>query len=281
MEETALAIICQQCDRFFGTYQALQQHLRDSPAHAMTFDCEECDRTFKTDQALQQHLRDSLSHAAILSCEECDRTFKTDQALQQHLRDSPIHIASFSCEECNRTFSTDQALQQHLRDSPAHTATDRAIGTSHSFDMRPALHDDVSRLLLPHGLSFEFFAADDLHGVLKEHDSSIMGGQASKSPLQSDGIQANGTTLEYTTNGASLVTLSVDQNWTTLMQRESHIGLRNGLASLWKSPLALAVARDHIKHAYVKVVSTGIVGKAECNFFLAGTRSFHVWSWVE
>jgi len=164
--------VCTNCDRSFVTEQALQQHLRDSPAHAATFDCEECDRAFRTDDALQQHLRDSAAHAATFDCEECDRAFHTDDALQQHLRDSAAHAATFDCEECDHAFHTDDALQQHLRDSPAHS-TDIAI--IDSFDIRPALHRDVLYLLRPYGLSFAFRAIDDSDGVLREHDTSIIG----------------------------------------------------------------------------------------------------------
>ncbi|KAK5699337.1 hypothetical protein LTS12_028464, partial [Elasticomyces elasticus] len=57
----------------------------------MTFDCDECDRAFDTDGALQQHLRDSPAHAVTFDCDECDRAFDTDGALQQHLQDSPVH----------------------------------------------------------------------------------------------------------------------------------------------------------------------------------------------
>ena len=58
-----MAKICKDCNRTFSTLQALEQHLRDSPAHAVTYDCEECDRAFNTEQALEQHLRDSPAHS--------------------------------------------------------------------------------------------------------------------------------------------------------------------------------------------------------------------------
>jgi hypothetical protein len=32
---------------------ALQQHLRDSPVHAQSFDCDDCDRSFDSEDALQ------------------------------------------------------------------------------------------------------------------------------------------------------------------------------------------------------------------------------------
>jgi hypothetical protein len=40
-----------------GNINALQQHLRGSPAH--NFEREDCNRTFETENAPQQHLRDS------------------------------------------------------------------------------------------------------------------------------------------------------------------------------------------------------------------------------
>ena len=48
----------------FRNEDALQQHLRDSPAHAATYDCEEYDQEFNSEEALQQHVRDSLKHVS-------------------------------------------------------------------------------------------------------------------------------------------------------------------------------------------------------------------------
>lgn len=54
--------ICLLCDRTFPSYTALQQHERDSPAHAESFDCGDCSRSFSSGEALAQHLRDSPAH---------------------------------------------------------------------------------------------------------------------------------------------------------------------------------------------------------------------------
>lgn len=51
--------------------------------------CPPCKKTFHSANALQQHLRDSPAHN--IECEECDRSFDSENALQQHLRDSPVH----------------------------------------------------------------------------------------------------------------------------------------------------------------------------------------------
>ncbi|PMD67452.1 uncharacterized protein K444DRAFT_639408 [Hyaloscypha bicolor E] len=53
---------CVLCDQSFDSEEALQQHLRDSPAHTPSFDCEDCDRSFGNEEALEQHLRDSRIH---------------------------------------------------------------------------------------------------------------------------------------------------------------------------------------------------------------------------
>lgn len=76
---------CVLCDR------SLQQHLRDSPVHARSFDYEDCDRSFNSEEALQQHLRDSPAHASSFDCGDGDRSFESEEALQQRLRDSRIH----------------------------------------------------------------------------------------------------------------------------------------------------------------------------------------------
>jgi hypothetical protein len=108
------------CNRRFDSEEALQQYLRNSPAHAPSFDCDECDRAFNSEEALQQYLRDPPAHASSFDCDDCDRSFDSEEALQQHLRDSPAHALSFDCETCNRSFGNEEALEQHLRDSRIH-----------------------------------------------------------------------------------------------------------------------------------------------------------------
>ena len=83
---------CEICDRSFGSKEALDQHLRDSPAHAPSYECELCDRSFGSEEALGQHLRDSPAHAPSYECELCDRSFGSEEALNQHFRDSAAHF---------------------------------------------------------------------------------------------------------------------------------------------------------------------------------------------
>ncbi|KAH8663688.1 hypothetical protein BGZ60DRAFT_379420 [Tricladium varicosporioides] len=132
------------CNRRFNSDEALQQHLRNSPAHAPSFDCEHCDRAFNSEEALQQHLRDSPAHAPSFDCDDCDRSFDSGEALQQHLRDSPAHALSFDCKDCDRSFGNEEALQQHLRDSRTHqqdteTPLDVFFRSFPTFDYDPSL----------------------------------------------------------------------------------------------------------------------------------------------
>ena len=87
---------------------ALQQHLRDSPVHALSFDCDNCDRSFDSNEALQQHLQDSPVHASSFDCEACHRSFGSGEALGQLQRDSPVHqqIVSTPLDVFFRSFPT-------------------------------------------------------------------------------------------------------------------------------------------------------------------------------
>ena len=137
--------------------------------------CKTCDRVFGTKIALRQHLRNSTAHAVTFDCDECDRAFGTERALQQHLRDSPAHAVTYDCNECNRAFGTEQALQQHLRDSLKHSTDSHAEVVNDSFDLRPSLHQDVSHQLRRHGLTFDFHADDDVEDIVMEYDTHIKG----------------------------------------------------------------------------------------------------------
>jgi len=70
------------------------QHKRDSPAHE--YSCTTCDRFFGSEEALEQHLRDSPAHPASFNCEECDRSFGSEEALEQHLCLLFLHLLLFN-----------------------------------------------------------------------------------------------------------------------------------------------------------------------------------------
>ncbi|OAP61189.1 hypothetical protein AYL99_03390 [Fonsecaea erecta] len=52
--------------------------------------CVLCNRNFCNEDALDQHLRDSPAHTSV-KCTDCRRTFGSEEALEQHRRDSPSH----------------------------------------------------------------------------------------------------------------------------------------------------------------------------------------------
>lgn len=58
-----MAPTCRRCARSFGSAKALQDHLRDSPAHEGDPQCRGCARKFQTASALQQHLQHKPAHA--------------------------------------------------------------------------------------------------------------------------------------------------------------------------------------------------------------------------
>ncbi|KAF2806329.1 uncharacterized protein BDZ99DRAFT_394372 [Mytilinidion resinicola] len=137
-----MAINCVPCDQTFGSGEALQQHKRDSLAHA--FDCATCERYFGSGTALQQHLRNSPVHLPLFDCDDCDRSFDSEEALEQHMRDSPAHAPSFGCDTCDRSFGSEEALKQHLRDSHNHrqaskTPLDVLFLSFRTFEYDPSL----------------------------------------------------------------------------------------------------------------------------------------------
>lgn len=79
--------ICRLCDKSFITPYALQQHVRDSPAH-YSYRCIDCNRNFLSEKALRQHESSPLHHplTASLACPKCKVAFPAGpSSLLQHL----------------------------------------------------------------------------------------------------------------------------------------------------------------------------------------------------
>jgi hypothetical protein len=165
---------CETCNRSFGSNQALQQHLRDSPFHRPTFN---------SDEAPQQHRRDSVIPipTPTFSCETCNKSFGSNQALQQHLRDSIIHQINHNCETCDISFRSDEALRQHLRDSRIHRVEGQHqdIETEPKlFEMFPELHEDVLEAVSGAMISPRFNHNDDddtFDGADDMYPTNVMG----------------------------------------------------------------------------------------------------------
>ncbi|KAJ5551877.1 hypothetical protein N7535_000177 [Penicillium sp. DV-2018c] len=149
---------CGLCGRSFIDQQALQQHIRDSPAHT-SFRCEPCNRVFKSQEDLEKHLRDSPAHAKPFRCEPCNRVFKSQEDLEKHLRDSPAHTGPFYCTLCRRTFKSKDGLDQHAKFSTIHnvpppaTPLDLFFGSFQGFqyDAKSSPSQVYAQLVMHHG----------------------------------------------------------------------------------------------------------------------------------
>jgi hypothetical protein len=73
----ATTYMCHGHSRNFSSEHALQHF--DSPAHPPLFECDDCDRSFGSQQALDQHLN-SPAHALVFECDDCDSSFGSQQA---------------------------------------------------------------------------------------------------------------------------------------------------------------------------------------------------------
>ncbi|KAL3460881.1 hypothetical protein BJX64DRAFT_261998 [Aspergillus heterothallicus] len=111
---------CELCSRSFGSQDALDQHVRDAPAHVVSHKCNICDRSFRSPEALEQHVRNAPAHVLSHRCTVCERSFRSPEALDQHTQNSPRHAPSYSCGQCDRSFRSQDALDQHCRDSATH-----------------------------------------------------------------------------------------------------------------------------------------------------------------
>ena len=172
---------CDLCDRFFDDRQALQQHIRDAPAHTLIFPCEPCNRTFVSQSALEQHTRDSPVHTITHECEPCNRSFGSQSALDQHIQYSPAHAVSFSCELCDRSFGSQIALDDHVKDSPAHTITHECEPCNRSFGSQSALDQHV-QYSPAHAASFHCDLCNRTFGSKEALDQHIQYSKAHITP---------------------------------------------------------------------------------------------------
>jgi hypothetical protein len=56
---------CNLCERTFSNKKALKQHIRDSQAHAHSYDYKLCNRSFANEERLMQHIQTSPAHASL------------------------------------------------------------------------------------------------------------------------------------------------------------------------------------------------------------------------
>ncbi|CAG7941449.1 unnamed protein product [Penicillium salamii] len=165
---------CSSCNRSFRSETSLDQHIKDSPAHAIKFYCGLCSIWLLDIDALEEHIRTSPPHSAPtrntskFKCDICSTTFVSQNFLNDHLQYSPLnatsfahklyslvyltrkeleenlqnlqaHTPNFQCKSCTRLFNDQSALDRHLQSSSAHTPTFECDPCDRSFVSQDAL----------------------------------------------------------------------------------------------------------------------------------------------
>ncbi|KAF9807915.1 hypothetical protein IEO21_08032 [Rhodonia placenta] len=97
---------CIECERYFGSYGALEQHRQNSPKHNL-LECPICDDQFSDEDDLDEHRKEE-HHCCI----QCDRYFVNEGALEQH--DSAKHY--FECPTCDDVYNSKDDLDEHRAD---------------------------------------------------------------------------------------------------------------------------------------------------------------------
>ncbi|KAI9101260.1 hypothetical protein DFS34DRAFT_684356 [Phlyctochytrium arcticum] len=129
---------CKLCDCTFPDQNALNEHIKTSPAH-FSLKCQPCQKQFISTSALDTH--EKALHPPF--CKLCDCTFPDQYALKEHIKTSPAHVLDcWSCQKrftstielnrhekalhppfckhCDCTFPNQKALREHIKTSPAH-----------------------------------------------------------------------------------------------------------------------------------------------------------------
>jgi hypothetical protein len=95
---------CVVCDRYFGSWEALEQHQQNSPVHKKTIHCETCDRYFGSKEALEEHEQASPVHKKSFYCNTCDCFLSSKKALKRHKWDFRVYQ---TCSENSPDASSD------------------------------------------------------------------------------------------------------------------------------------------------------------------------------
>ncbi|KAH6876037.1 hypothetical protein BKA58DRAFT_437990 [Alternaria rosae] len=101
-----MTVWCQRCNRPYGTINALDQHVRDSPKH---HDCPECDFDADTWDELLDHCRDEGCRTVCQDCDDGDGIHYDPQSDEYW-----NHVEEFNvCIQCERHFDSPTNLHQH------------------------------------------------------------------------------------------------------------------------------------------------------------------------
>ncbi|KAJ0160502.1 MDS1 and EVI1 complex locus protein EVI1 [Colletotrichum tanaceti] len=107
---------CDSCDRYFGSRQAVEQHMnalchwtQDSSSEGAEYQCDDCSDCFSEEEDLHDHeVRDHYY------CDPCDRYFQNHNNIRQHLSSKIHRTSTLRCPFCGQTCDTATGLIHHL-----------------------------------------------------------------------------------------------------------------------------------------------------------------------
>ena len=108
---------CHFCNRMFFDKQTKQRHIEivHNKNPDVLFKCNECDRAFGSRQALNYHIDSYHENVDLgLMCGICEKTFKMDQNLDQHMREVHSEI-TYECGLCMSKFTRQSNLNHHYK----------------------------------------------------------------------------------------------------------------------------------------------------------------------
>ncbi|KAK1585442.1 uncharacterized protein LY79DRAFT_268288 [Colletotrichum navitas] len=108
---------CDTCDRFFGSSQAVQQHMNAlnhwasdvSDDDGPVFECDDCYDCFSDEDDLREH--EVQDH---YYCDPCDRYFQNHNNIRQHLNSKIHRSGTIECQFCKKSCKTATGLVHHL-----------------------------------------------------------------------------------------------------------------------------------------------------------------------
>ncbi|GAB0145854.1 hypothetical protein EsHS_00006273 [Epichloe bromicola] len=107
---------CQTCDRYFGSWHAVCQHMTDvghwaesSESDGPEYQCDDCGDAFYNEADLRDHEVEEHFY-----CDPCDRYFQSSNNINQHLRSKVHRSTSVRCPFCKNEFGTATGLVHHL-----------------------------------------------------------------------------------------------------------------------------------------------------------------------
>ncbi|KAI0088886.1 hypothetical protein BDY19DRAFT_946605 [Irpex rosettiformis] len=90
-------LLCRQCNRYYLSQEALQQHYRSDPNHPS---CSNCEAAFPDKATLTHHMR--VAHPAPLlefACHPCQVAFEDQARLLGHFKSSGAHPLCLMCDQ--------------------------------------------------------------------------------------------------------------------------------------------------------------------------------------